>query len=691
MLRRVWLPLLLSFAIPAFAAEVDVPALAKRLLTAGESNPDNLFRLQLVVGDYDAALRTMPRDTANIRWRIYANARQREASGVPFDDAFAAAFRETMRTLDDKTAYQVGWTFGTSPVVLQNALRDALAKNGDPIDLVRKYFSAKATESFTPIIGGLLAEENARRYVIERDLRVGAVCATIVRPRGDTRLPALLNFTIYAEPDDNFAQALRTAANGFAGVVGLTRGKGCSDGPIVPYVHDAEDAAALIDWIAAQTWSDGRVGMYGGSYEGGTPWAAAKRMPKALKAIMDGAPVAPGIDVPMEGNVVWNFIYPWPFYTTDNKTLDNATYGDAKRWQRIDHDYYVSGRAYRDLDKIDGTPNPIFDTWIAHPSYDRYWRAMIPYGEEFARIDIPVLTTAGYYFGGPGAATYYFTEHTKHRPGAEHYLVIGPYDHFRAHGGTINVVGAKAITNIAGYEIEPAAHLDMAALRYQWFDWVFGRGPKPAMLADKVNYAVVGANRWKHAPSLAAMSNAKLKIPVRGVLTVNLSDRSDVDREVPGGGIVDKTFGAANGLTFTSEPLGKATEVSGLFSGHLEFVTNKKDFDFEVDLYAKTPAGDVLLLAPYWTRASYAASRETRHLLQPGAHQKIDFTASRLMSNLVPAGSRIIAVVRVIKEPGRQINYGSGKDVNDETIADAGEPLRIEWVAGSFVDVPVWR
>lgn len=38
-----------------------------------------------------------------------------------------------------------------------------------------------------------------------------------------------------------------------------------------------------------------------------------------------------------------------------------------------------------------------------------------------------------------------------------------------------------------------------------------------------------------------------------------------------------------------------------------------------------------------------------------------------------------------------QINYGSGKDVSDETIDDAGEPLRVEWSSDSFIDIPIWR
>lgn len=245
------------------------------------------------------------------------------------------------------------------------------------------------------------------------------------------------------------------------------------------------------------------------------------------------------------------------------------------------------------------------------------------------------------------------------------------------------------MTTLAGYELEPAAHLDMPELRYQWFDYVFRKGPKPALLADKVNYFVVGANRWKHAPSLAAMADRKMKLPVRGELTVNLADRSDIDRPVPGGGVVDKEIDLANALKFVSDPFSVPTEVSGLFSGHFEVITNKKDFDFNVALYELTPAGEYHLLAPYWSRASYTGHPGERRLLTPGKRERLDFESIRLMSQQLQTGSRIVAVISVIKESGRQINYGSGKDVSAESIADAGEPLHIQWLPGSFVELPL--
>ena len=116
---------------------------------------------------------------------------------------------------------------------------------------------------------------------------------------------------------------------------------------------------------------------------------------------------------------------------------------------------------------------------------------------------------------------------------------------------------------------------------------------------------------------------------------------------------------------------------------------NKKDFDFQISLYELTPRGEYVQLAPYWARASHVNDLSHRRLLTPGKRQRLDFQSIRLMSRQLQTGSRVVAVLRVIKEPGRQINYGSGKNVSDETIADAKPPLMIRWFSDSYIQVPV--
>jgi putative CocE/NonD family hydrolase len=731
-----------------------MPGLAQQVLAVyGEADRDtyldNLFRLHIVAGRYAEAsktllaLRDLRRSTGparspatNVPDEVYVGAKLKQGTGgLSFDEAFKQSFRAVVGRLDDKTAaYQVPWVFGTSLNRLQDNLRVALGRRQgratitlpDAVDLVRKYLAAQAYRSFPPSFAALQEEDDRRRYIIEKDVRVrtpdgATVCALVVRSRtASGRIPALLNFTIYADPSTTLSEARRTASHGYAGVEGLTRGKGCSPDQPIPIEHDGTDAAALIEWISRQAWSDGRVGMYGGSYEGFTQWAAAKHMPKALKAMMPSVTFAPGVDFPMDGNVFMNYAYPWPFYTTNVKALDDATYYDNERWSRLTHEWYVSGRAYRQLDKIDGTPNPVFDRWIDHPGYDAYWQRVIPYENEFARIKIPVLTTTGYYDSGQIGALYYFAQHYKYDPTAEHYLVIGPYDHIRGQRGTVSPLGAT-MNVLRGYELDSAAQLDIGELRYQWFDYVFKDAPRPALLKDKVNYEVMGANLWKHAPSIAAMADQTLRLHLSAVKAgdayrlseqtpvgdgfvtqvVDLADRTDVARMSAGGDMVDQALddwsivdtapNIGHALEFVSDPFTRPTELSGLFSGRLDFITNKADFDFNVTLFELTPKGEYHQLSYYWARASFVEDRGHRRLLIPGKRQHLTIASGRLTSRQLRPGSRLVVALGVIKQMGEQINYGTGKDVSDETIADAGVPLTIRWFADSFIDAPVSR
>jgi uncharacterized protein len=740
-----------SFALPSAdladstALAGSMPRLASRVMVA-DTNPnrdrllDDRFRLQIVQARYQDAARTLAElralrearpgaapelRAANVQYEMDVEAKLLEAGGQPFPEALARVFRARFARLDDRTAALVARALSVDQAALDADLaRVVVGQQGhaaislaDALTLLRKYQVAKSYRDFAALVSPLVAEDDRRRYAVERNLRIptpdgATLCAMLVRPRtAPPRLPAVLRFTIYADSATDLREARRTASHQYASVTGYTRGKMCSPGRPWPYVHDADDVATTIQWISRQPWSDGRVAMYSGSYEGFTQWAAAKRMPKALKAIMTGAAAAPGLDAPMEGNIVWNFQYPWPFYAAANKTLDTATYNNVARWRKLNREWYVSGRAYRDLDRIDGTPNPVFDEWISHPAYDAYWQSVIPYRKEFASIDIPVLQTAGYYYGGPGAALYYFTQHYRYNPRAEHYLVIGPYDHFQGQRGVVDALGDTA-TSLAGYEIDPVARIDIVAdLRYQWLDYVLRHGPKPALLQDKVNYEVTGANVWRHAPSIKAMSNGTLRFylsgtrdgdhrtlsprrPVGGdtavTLTVDLKDRSDVDRNVPGGGVLDTAIDTSNGIAFVSDPLA-SPEVSGLYGGRLELVTNKKDFDFSVSLYELRPDGRYMQIPPYQSRASFVEDVGRRRLLTPGKRERLVFTSVRLASCRFQPGSRLVLVLGVIKNPGQQINYGTGKDVNAETIADAGEPLTIQWLAGSYIDLPVRR
>ena len=712
-----------------------------------ETYLDNLFRLQVGASQFEDAQKTLGelRDLrsrarglsplSTLPYEVYVEAKLREKRDhSKFDDAFRGAFRDIVGALDDRdAATRAPWVFGTSPVRLEQEARSAFEKfpdrsspaQSDAIDLVRKVVAANVYRSFQPMLQPLFGEDDQRRYIIEKNHLVttpdGAqICTFIVRPRNAAKpLPALLNFTIYSGPVQPMFEARRSASNGYIGVEGFTRGKMCGPEKPVPVEHDGADADAVIEWIARQPWCDGRVGMYGGSYEGFTQWAAAKHRPKALKAMMPSVTFAPGIDFPMDGNVFTTYAYPWPFYTTNHQGLDDDTYNDDARWEGLYRKWYVSGRRYRDLDAIDGTPNPFFDRWLDHPDYDAYWQRSIPYQKEFARIDIPILTTTGYYDGGQLGALWYFTQHNKYRPGAEHYLVVGPYDHISGQRGTLTPLG-RALETLRGYKLDPSAQIDVGELRYQWFNYIFKNAPKPAVLKDKVNYQVMGADLWKHAPSLAAMADHKLRLhlatsrDVHGYhlasaapkrprfisQIVDLADRSDVDKFFRGDfvdqsqddwNVIESAPKLANGIEFVSDPIAESIEVSGLFSGRLDFSTNKKDFDLSVSLFELKTSGEYFRLSHFWCRASYLRDRSHRQLLTPGRGARFAFEAARLTSRKLDAGSRLAVVIAVIKQPREEINYGTGKVVSEETVADAGIPLRIQWSTDTYIDIPVGK
>ena len=548
---------------------------------------------------------------------------------------------------------------------------------------------------------------HAQDFITDEDILIKTpegvtLSAFVARPRDESRkLPAALQFTIYADRSA-MSKALDAARRGYVGIIGFTRGKWKSPNDVVPYERDGDDARTVIDWISRQSWSDGRVGMYGGSYNGFTQWAAVKRLHPALKTIVPYCPNDPGFGLPMSNNVFLTANYAWAFYATNNKELDNATYSDAERWRNLPWSWYRSGRPYREIDRVDGTPNPWLQRWLKHPAYDEYWQSMAVYGREYAALDIPVLAIDGYYDDGHTNAVRRLQDHYRHRPNAEHYLVIGPYDHRGTQAATKPAV-------LRGYSIDPVAQLDTLDLTFDWFDYIFKSGTKPELLKDRINYQVMGANVWRHAPSIEKMSEsvltlyldsardggfhrlAKVKPAVRGSLqsVVDFADRTTISANSYPGEIVTADLGLEQGLAFVSEPFDRPVSVNGLFSATLRMLVNRKDLDLAVVLYEVMPDGKYFHLSDTLQRASYARDMTRRTLLTPNRVETIRLDKTLLISRQLSKGSRVLVVVDVNRGPFAQVNYGTGKDVSDESIADARDPLRVEWFNDSYVEIPV--
>lgn len=533
----------------------------------------------------------------------------------------------------------------------------------------------------------------------------GIVSATVVKKVGSSaRLPTLLTLDIYTDPAAEIARAKDAADHGYVGVIADTRGKRLSPDIVLPYEHEASDGYDIIDWIAKQPWSDGQVGMRGGSYSGFSSWAAAKELHPALKTIAVSAAAIPGDGIPMANNIFLNANYGWAFYVSDNKLLDDKTYNDRERWQRLQRRWFFSGEPYRKIDQIDGTPNPLLQRWLQHPAYDKFWQDMVPYKQNFEHIDIPVLTITGYYDDGQQSALDYAREQYQYNSRAEHYVVIGPYDHL----GTHQAIKPEIMR---GYAIDPVAQFSTPELEYEWMDYVMRGGPKPALLKDKINFEVMGANEWQHGPSLAEMARQrtpfyfsrtmdrghysltreKLKSDGAVTETVNLADRSiwNNTHYYPGSICEAKLEddGPVTEMVYISKPFVKAQVISGAFSGELDVTINKRDADLGLAVFEQLPDGRFCHLAYWLGRASYAGHPEKRVLLSPGKSTRIPF-ATNVVSLLMAPGSRLVVLLDVDKNPFAQVNYGTGKDVSDESVRDAGGPLEIRWHSDSVINVP---
>jgi len=555
-------------------------------------------------------------------------------------------------------------------------------------------------------VASSISPAKSANYIIEKNVVIHAddgatLCALIVRPAGAEPKPTALEFTIYVDPKNDLKKLEYAASRGYAGVTAYTRGKGeCvrQTQKIVPYEDDGRDANSVIDWIAKQPWSNGKVGMMGGSYDGFTQWATAKFANEHLATIVPIVPNNPGNGLPLQNGVFILPNYAWIYYVTDNRTLDDATYDDPK-WATLPMRWYRSGRPYDEVDAIAGVPNPWLHKWLQHPGYDAYWQGMSPYRGDYARIRIPVLTIDGYY--GDSSAISYFNDFQRYNPAARNYLVAGPWDHFGSQSRTKPDV-------LRGYRIDPTAHIDAWRLTFDWFDFVMRGKPRPALVRNRVNYEVMGENRWRHTPSLDAMgsyvrfyltttkTSGKFfllsTVPQTSVGTlaqeVNLADHATMNNDSYPYLILGKKLDLSDGYAFVTTPFSQAKEVSGLDGGfHLRI--NKRDLDMGIALYEVLPDGRLFELTYYTERASYAKDLSVRHLLTQGKEAVIPFKQDYLFSRLIQPGCRLLLTVTVNKNAFAEVNYGTGRDVAKESVKDAGVPMQVDWLTSSYIGLRV--
>jgi uncharacterized protein len=175
---------------------------------------------------------------------------------------------------------------------------------------------------------------------------------------------------------------------GYAMVVQDVRGKFRSEGETLGFVGEANDGYDTIDWIVAQPWSNGIVGMFGDSYYGFTQWAAVSSGHRALRAIVPRVTTAELLGAPRVAGSVRDV--PWLVHAdyVSHYWLDRYIYHRPLDWSLI-----PLTEVFEDLFRAVGGRSAAYDASVPH----RVPLPIYPDGHPFDGPPIPVLHTAGWF------------------------------------------------------------------------------------------------------------------------------------------------------------------------------------------------------------------------------------------------------------------------------------------------------
>ena len=263
--------------------------------------------------------------------------------------------------------------------------------------------------------------DGVRCTVEQAPMRDGVRLATeVYLPAGDGPFPVILQRTPYNRrspgpgSDCDAAVGRYFAARGYAMLNQDVRGRYRSEGEFDAMRQEAADGYDAVEWAAAQPWSNGKVGMIGGSYVGLTQWQAAGEQPPHLVAI---APHYSSSDYlqgwTYQGGAfdLW-FAQSWTAQTLAPDTLQRRLEAAGKPAEQVLQAvgaFVAEGRAKLFDDWLwqlplkdfaafrrNGNIAAYYDEWLARPGYDDYWAAL-DVETKYPRIQTPALVTGGWY------------------------------------------------------------------------------------------------------------------------------------------------------------------------------------------------------------------------------------------------------------------------------------------------------
>jgi uncharacterized protein len=506
--------------------------------------------------------------------------------------------------------------------------------------------------------------------------------ADIVRPAADAKHPAILERTPYGRELMSQLEGEWWAKRGYVHIVQDVRGRNESAGEWIPFVHERKDGYDTIDWIAKQGWSDGKVGMIGGSYVGWVQWAAAVESHPALKCIVPQVsppdlffnfPIDHG--VPMLFGALW-----WSNFVKDKKVpAIPETPKDLEKLKTLP------------LSKVDdetfGRNIPFYDAWLEKETPAAFEGAA--FMADMNKVKIPVLHISGWW-DGDGIGTKLNYAKMRALGHKNQWLIYGPWTHL-----------FNSSTRLGDVDFGTDAIIDLDSIYLRWFDTWLKDKQANWEKQPKVRAFVTGVNEWLALGDWPDSRSREMTLylssrgPANGLASVGElvavapksqpTDRYTYDPaavQLPAQLKNVKSFGdllaAASTvvkidpadkdvLLYKSSPMSEPLEIGGPIQLDLHFSTSAKDTDFFASLVDIDEQGTMRAIGlPGKIRARYLSGWEKPSLLQPGKLYKVTIelwdTAHR-----VKKGHRLGLLISSEMFPNYARNLNTGEPISNAT------------------------
>jgi uncharacterized protein len=487
------------------------------------------------------------------------------------------------------------------------------------------------------------------------------------------RLPVILERTPYGKATELTPNYQAFVDHGYAVVLQDVRGRSESGGYFDPLRQEPADGDDTISWIARQPWSDGKVGMIGGSYRGIVQWKAALLNNPHLKAIF---PIVSGYDD-----------YRDRYYSTGGA----LKLGHRLEWmaenQRApgyhpDFSKFILHLPLRTADiAATGWVLSMFRDVLAHPTFDSFWRGL-SVKEQIQKIHVPVFAVGGWYdnYGQSDLEAYALL----HKTSGLNRVLIGPWPHSMSY-------------RFDNVDFGPESGVPLRSIQLEWFDqWLMGKDT-PLLSRPPVKVFVMGGNYWREDQEWPPADARSRKFFLESDGHANTMDGDGSLDEKPARGAEDRfvfdphdpvpTRGGAvccnpkvfawgpmdqraveqrrDVLVYTTKPLKQDVEVVGPVQAMLYVATSAKDTDFTAKLVDVAPDGTARNLTDGILRLRYRNSLEKAELAKPGEIYRITVDAG-VTANVFLKGHRIRLEISSSNFPRFDRNPNTGG-----TIADA--------------------